>query len=157
MLVTNYPINKVSYGHLWVDGSNIWSMHDLHLAYQPHRAVLLLGDSINLATLKPQKEAPRMVWTTGLKDSSFSPLLYYPPAPNDLYEKAGSAWCCWKMSPPTFMWTKWPNDWRTIQGSLWPQGTDTETSFWGCSIVTLTCAALELADMKCDTEVTVFY
>lgn len=35
------PINKVSYGHLWVDEPNIWSMHDLHLAYQPHRADLL--------------------------------------------------------------------------------------------------------------------
>jgi hypothetical protein len=52
------PTNKVSYGHLWVDGPNIWCMHDLHLAYQPHRADFLLCDSIDLATLKPHNKVP---------------------------------------------------------------------------------------------------
>ena len=51
----------------------MWSARDLHLAYQPHRPDLLVCDSINLATLKPQKEAPRMVRMTGLKDPPFSP------------------------------------------------------------------------------------
>jgi hypothetical protein len=95
-----------------------------------------------------------MVWMTGLKDSPFYPLLYSPRAPTDILTV--KKWrCFWKVSPSTL--TEWPHGWRTIQGSVWPQGTDTQTSFWGRSIVTLTSAALELTDMKCVTKVTVFY
>jgi hypothetical protein len=66
-----------------------WAKHDPCMIYtfptsHTDRADLLLRDSINLATLKPQKVAPWMVWMTGLKDSSFHPLLYSPRAPTDI-------------------------------------------------------------------------
>ena len=90
----------------------MWSARDLHLAYQPHRPDLLVCDSINLATLKPQKEAPRMVRMTGLKDSPFShhfcTTLQHPVT---YMNRQKSAWCCWKESPPTFTSTEWPNYW----------------------------------------------
>jgi hypothetical protein len=146
------PINKVSYAHLWVDGPNMihaW----LHLAYQPYRADLLLCDSINVATLKPQKVAPWMVWMTGLKDSPFYPFLYSPQAPTDILTSKK----CLVLLKGVAININWMATWLGDNTRKSVASRDTQTSFWGRSIVTLTSAALELTDVKCVAKITVFY
>lgn len=149
-------INKLSYGHLWADGPNIWSRHDLHLAYKLHRADLLTPWLHKPGYTKATEQSPMDGVDNRSEGSPFLPTSVLPSSTQWLI--LTSKKCLVLLEVVTmFMWTEWPHDWKTIQGIVWPQGTDTQTSFWGHSIITLTSAALELTDMKCVTKVTLFY